>query len=116
MCTPEGKTPSAQSYADLERYFDAELRAINAHILLPVGERATNHVLSGYTTQRHRLGDHLPMDALHATEIRGRGFMVVPIRDPAQWSETDREAIIDRIETIHGRDYRQTKGVATTVG
>ncbi|QRV14860.1 uracil-DNA glycosylase family protein [Haloterrigena salifodinae] len=113
-CLPPGETPSDESYADLERFFDAELRAINAHILLPVGERATDHVLREYTTQRHRID--LDMAVLHATEIRGRGFLIVPIREPTEWEDTDDEAIVARLEAILGRDYRQTKGVATLVG
>ncbi len=115
MCSlPAGHEPTAAEYDDLERFFDAELRAINAHILLPVGERATDHVLRAYTTQRGKLT--LDMETLHATEIRGRGFLVVPIAEPTTWSESDRQAIRARLEAILGRDYRQTKGVATTVG
>ncbi|WP_293033271.1 uracil-DNA glycosylase family protein [Natronococcus sp.] len=115
MCTlPAGETPTDREYDDLERYFDAELRAINAHILMPVGERATDRILEGYTTQRDRIS--LEMSALHATEIRGRGFLVVPIREPGEWEDTEREALVARLEAILGRDYRQTKGVATLVG
>ncbi|WP_049925847.1 uracil-DNA glycosylase family protein [Halopiger goleimassiliensis] len=115
MCAlPDGHEPTAADYATLERFFDAELRAINAHILLPVGERATDHVLREYTTQRHKLD--LDMDGLHAREIRGRGFLVVPIEEPAAWADGEFDAIVSRLEAILGRDYRQTKGVATTVG
>lgn len=116
MCVLEGRKPTDREYADLERYFDAELRAINAHILLPVGERATDHVLREYTTQRHRFGEDLEMDALHATDIRGRGFLVVPIREPTEWAAGDGEAIREAIGAILASDYRQTKGVATLVG
>ncbi len=115
MCSlPAGHEPTADQYDDLERFFDAELRAINAHILMPVGERATDHVLRAYTTQRQRLD--LEMDRLHATEIRGRGFLVVPVKTPSTWVETDRTTLVERLEAILGRDYRQTKGVATLVG
>ncbi|ARS91161.1 uracil-DNA glycosylase family protein [Natrarchaeobaculum aegyptiacum] len=115
MCTlPNGHEPAVAAYDALEPFFDAELRAINAHILLPVGERATDHVLEGYTTQRDKVD--LDMARLHAQEIRGRGFLVVPIRDPSSWEPGDREKIRSRLEAILGRDYRQTKGVATTVG
>ncbi|MDJ1431730.1 uracil-DNA glycosylase family protein [Halostagnicola sp. A-GB9-2] len=115
MCSlPDGREPTPAEYAELERYFDAELRAINAHILLPVGERATDHVLGQYTTQRGKLD--LEMETLHASEIRGRGFMVVPIRNPTEWEEADRETILETLESILASDYRQTKGVATTVG
>lgn len=115
MCSlPDGETPAPEDYADLERFFDAELRAINAHILLPVGARATDHVLREYTTQRDRL--EFDMAALHAGEVRGRGFLVVPIREPAEWDDGDRAAIVARLEALLASDYRQTKGVATTVG
>nr|WP_247000986.1 uracil-DNA glycosylase family protein [Halosolutus gelatinilyticus] len=115
MCSlPGGRSPTEEEYAECERYFDAELRAINAHILLPIGERATDHVLREYTTQRGRLD--LDMDRLHATEIRGRGFMVVPIKTPAGWVDTDRDRLVSRLEAILASDYRQTKGVATMVG
>lgn len=134
MCTlPDGRQPTAAEYAELERYFDAELRAINAHVLLPVGERAIDHVLTTYTTQRSRFDD---LSSLHATEIRGRGFMVVPVADPSEWGRvpadgvsderdgeenrgeptTHREALVARIDVILSSDYRQTKGVATRVG
>nr|WP_160046856.1 uracil-DNA glycosylase family protein [Natrialba sp. INN-245] len=113
-CLPNGHEPTQAEYDELERFFDAELRAINAHILLPVGERATDHVLREYTTQRGRL--ELDMADLHAREIRGRGFMVVPINDPSAWGDGDREALVDRLEAILDSDYRQTKGVATLVG
>ena len=115
MCSlPDGERPTDDDYAILERFFDAELRAINAHVLLPVGARATDHVLREYTTQRRRFD--LEMDDLHATDIRGRGFLVVPIKDPVEWADDDREAIVSQLEAILESDYRQTKGVATTVG
>ncbi len=115
MCSlPDGETPTPDDYADLERFFDAELRAIGAHVLLPVGRHATDHVLREYTTQRDRL--ELDMDALHASEVRGRGFLVVPIADPESWTDGDRAAIVARLEALLASDYRQTKGVATTVG
>ena len=115
LCSvPDGHTPTAREYADLEPYFDAELRAINAHILMPVGEQATDHVLGEYTTQRHRLD--LEMADLHARQIRGRGFLVVPINEPTAWKEGDEDEIVSTLESILASDYRQTKGVATRVG
>ncbi|SFC36846.1 uracil-DNA glycosylase, family 4 [Halobiforma haloterrestris] len=115
-CLPNGHEPTEREYDDLERYFDAELRAINAHILLPVGETATDHVLRAYTTQRRRFDHDLDMADLHARELRGRGFMVVPIRNPDEWTAGDRETIVSTLESILESDYRQTKGVATRVG
>lgn len=115
MCTlPNGREPSEDEYAHLERFFDAELRAINAHILLPVGARATDRVLRKYTTQRSRV--ELDMETLHATEVRGRGFLVVPLANPGSWDDDVSAAARSRLESILASDYRQTKGVATTVG
>lgn len=111
---PEDPSPAA--YADLERYFDAELRAVNAHILLPVGATAIDHVLEEYTTQRRRYPDDIDERAVHATEVRGRGFLVVPVREPGAWTTSDEQALVDRLNAIRNRDYRQTKGVATLVG
>ncbi|MEF8774200.1 MAG: uracil-DNA glycosylase family protein [Halobacteriales archaeon] len=115
MCpTPDDRTPTEEEYARLERYFDTELRAINAHVLLPVGGRPTKHVVDAYTTMGRKL--ELDMARLHASRIRGRGFMVVPIRDPADWADGDRERLVDELSAILSSDYRQTKGVATLVG
>ena len=100
--------------ADLERYVDAEIRAINAHILLAVGDDALSYVLEEFTTRARKL----PHDAarLHAGEVRGRGFLVVPVADPTDWTDGDETALVDRLESILDGDYRQTKGVATRIG
>lgn len=100
--------------ADLERYIDAELRALNAHILLPVGDDALSYVLREFTTQARSV----PSDStrLHAGEIRGRGFLVVPIGEPAEWKPGDGPVLVDRLEALLESDYRQTKGVATRIG
>ncbi|MFW5956951.1 MAG: uracil-DNA glycosylase [Natronomonas sp.] len=99
---------------DLERYADAEIRAINAHVLLGVGDDVFGYLLEEYTAQSRKI----PTDttALHATEVRGRGFLVVPVREPANWTDDDREALVTRLEGLLESDYRQTKGVATKVG
>jgi uracil-DNA glycosylase family 4 len=110
------RDPGPSEYSALERYFDTELRAINAHVLLPVGTRAIDHVLEAYTTQRRKVGREVDDDALHATEIRGRGFLVVPVREPADWTDADEQALVGRLNEVGRRDYRQTKGVATRVG
>lgn len=106
--------PDDAAYADAERYLDAELRAVNAHILVLVGDRALDYGLREHTA----LADRLPGKAaeLHAQEVTGRGFLLVPVKDPSAWTPADERALRDRLETILGRDYRQTKGVATTIG
>ncbi len=115
MCVPPaGRTPADADYALLERFFDAELRAVNAHVLLPVGDRATEHVVRTYTTHAHRLDPDAA--ALHTRELRGRGFLVVPVREPAEWTADGRERFVARLRAILASDYRQTKGVATRIG
>ncbi len=105
MCVVESGDPAPDQYGDLERFFDAELRAIAAHVLLPVGERATRHVLENYTAQAHRT--QVDMPALHATEIRGSGFLVMPVRDPAEWDEGDDERLVDGLVTLRSTDFRR---------
>lgn len=102
MCVPDGE-PTADEYGDLERFFDSELRAITAHVLLPVGERATRHVTETYTARRPALD----MDSLHATELRGSGFLVYPIKDPAAWTDDDERALVDALTTLQQADYRR---------
>ena len=86
------------------RFFDAELRAITAHVLLPVGARATGHVLENYTARR---AEGLDMDAVHATEIRGSGWLVVPLRDPAEWTDGDADRLATALRTLRQSDYRR---------
>ncbi|MEF8783385.1 MAG: uracil-DNA glycosylase family protein [Haloarculaceae archaeon] len=103
MCVPEGD-PTTVDYAAMEPLFDAELRAITAHVLLPVGSRATAHVLESYTARDAADPD---MDAVHATEIRGSGWLVVPMKDPAEWSSEDADGLVDALEDLQRTDYRR---------
>lgn len=115
MCSPPGDSdPPATSYQRLERYFDAEMRAVNAHILLPVGKRATDRVLAEYTTQRCKVPRS--MEDRHTLEVRGRGFLVVPVKEPAAWTSEEADQLVSRLAGILQSDYRQTKGVATMIG
>ncbi len=104
MCVTDG-TPSPEQYGDMERFFDAELRAIAAHVLLPVGARATQHVLEQYTAQARKVD--LDMRRLHGQEIRGSGFLVVPVLDPAEWEDGDDERLIASLETLQSTDFRR---------
>jgi len=101
LCVPEG-VPGAQDYADMERFFDSEVRAITAHVLLPVGARATAHVFANMSA---RSPDDLDMDALHATEVPGSGWLIVPVRDPAEWTDDDETALVGALEDLLERDY-----------
>ncbi|MFW5895915.1 MAG: uracil-DNA glycosylase family protein [archaeon] len=106
MCVPEtGSTPTDAEYAEMERYFDAELRAIAAHVLLPVGERATRHVLENYTARAHRI--EVAMDRLHGQEILGSGWLVLPIADPADWDDDDDDELVASLRELQSTDFRR---------
>ena len=79
-----------------------------------MGDDPLAYALRELTTQARSL----PADAgrLHATEIRGRGFLVVPVGEPTAWDPGDETALVDRLEALVNSDYRQTKGVATRIG
>jgi uracil-DNA glycosylase family 4 len=101
-CAPESE-PADREYAALEPAFDAELRAIAAHVLVPVGRRATQYVFGAHTARE----TDVEMADVHATEIRGSGWLVVPVREPADWTDGDADLVGDRLEAIRGRDYRR---------
>lgn len=105
LCDTGEQPPDGDDYAALEPYFDAEIRAITAHVLLPVGARATEHVLRTYTARDTSSG--IDMGALHGTEIRGSGWLVVPIRDPAEWADGDADRLVEGMTTLRGTDYRR---------
>ncbi|MGA9403229.1 MAG: uracil-DNA glycosylase family protein [Haladaptatus sp.] len=108
---PDGRPPTPKEYDDMERFFDAELRAIAAHVLLPVGETATEHVFWEFTAQADKYGfdgGTPDMAALHAEEIKGRGFLVVPIRDPREWDADDGDELRERLTGILSSDYQQS--------
>ena len=104
MCVVEG-APTDDEYADMERFFDAELRAIAAHVLLPVGERATRHVLENYTAIARKTT--VDMERLHGTELRGSGWLVVPIRDPAEWTDDHAGRLVDALVELRSTDFRR---------
>jgi len=103
-CVPDGGTPTPEAYAEFDRFLDAELRAISAHVLFPVGERTTRHVIETHTAVGHRITDD--MDELHATEIRGRGFLVVPVASP---DERDGYAddLVEAVERLRSEGYER---------
>ena len=106
MCVPPtGETPNDADYRRLEMYFDAELRAIAAHVLLPVGERATAHVLANYTARDAETDPD--MEHLHGRELLGSGWLVLPVREPAEWDDTHAERLVAAIEELRSTDYRR---------
>ena len=106
LCVPPtDRKPTADEYADMERFFDAELRAIAAHVLLPVGERATRHVFETCTARRWTPATE--MADLHATEIRGSGWLVMPIADPGEWQAGDSKALETALTQLQTTDFRR---------
>ncbi len=104
MCVPDGE-PTADSYDDMEPFFDAEVRAIAAHVLMPVGARATGHVLRTYTARAWKT--EVDMEALHAEELLGAGWLVLPIKDPAEWVEGDADRLVDALDALQATDFRR---------
>jgi uracil-DNA glycosylase family 4 len=103
MCVPDGE-PTERDYVEQEVFFDAELRAITAHVLLPVGERATRHVLETYTATSP---DDVDLAAVHATELHGSGWLVVPALDPADWDDDAEGAYVDALKALQQMDYHR---------
>ncbi|MFC5366149.1 uracil-DNA glycosylase family protein [Salinirubrum litoreum] len=104
MCVSEDP-PTDDDYGDMERFFDAELRAIAAHVLLPVGARATRHVLQTYSARAGKVSSD--MDDLHGTEILGAGFLILPIKDPAEWVEGDHDRLVAGLRELQRTDFRR---------
>lgn len=104
-CLPGDRPPTHEDYATMEPFFDAELRAITADVLIPVGDRPLARVLEHYTGRAHRL----PADAthLHASEVPGSGFLVVPLRTPDEWTDDDETAALNRLRSVVTSDYHQ---------
>ncbi|MBV0922606.1 uracil-DNA glycosylase [Halomicroarcula limicola] len=98
------REPTERDYDDHEPMFDTEVRAITSHVLLPVGERATKYVFANMTPRR---ADEVEMDELHGTEVRGSGWLVYPIKDPADWVDTDEERLVAALKALLQTDYRQ---------
>jgi len=90
-----------------EAYRSSELRMINPEIIVPVGQRAIEALAFQYTTKSE---DELDVTELHATTMRGRGFELVPMLDPADQTPEQTEAFVEHFADLLGTDYRQTKG------
>jgi uracil-DNA glycosylase len=106
MCAPGTageETLTGDVYATMEPCFDAELRAITAHVLLPVGQSATEHVLGTYTS----LSPDQHVERLHARTLSGAGWLVVPVADPAGWTDEQANSLVETLRDIRERDYRQ---------
>jgi uracil-DNA glycosylase len=87
-------------------FLNAEVRMINPEVLIPVGGRALQVLVADHTT----LQESPAIEEAHATEIRGRGFLLVPMCDPAEQTDADRQAWLDTMGEVLDGDYRQPKG------
>lgn len=103
LCVTD-EDPTPREYAEMERFFDAELRAITAHVLLPVGERAIEYVLENYSPVHT---EDLDVESLHATEVASGGWLVIPVAEPETWTDAQRTALVERLEAVMARDYRR---------
>ena len=105
LCCPAGRTPTRDDYATFDRFLDAELRAVAADVLVPVGLRPTEYVLEEYTAKADRLEGGL--ENLHGEQVRGRGFLVVPVLDPTDWGRTEYREAVTALEAVLEIDYHQ---------
>lgn len=103
LCVQD-EAPTAAEYADMERFFDAELRAVTAHVLLPVGAVPIAHVLENFSPEPATDTD---VSALHATEIASGAWIIVPVAEPEDWTDEQREALVKTLEEILDSDYRR---------
>ena len=106
-CRHPERPPTDEEIANCEPYLNAEIRMINPEILIPVGKRALTELTSEYTTTP---AEEFDVEHDHGTEIRGRGFELVPMMHPAEQTDQDGEAFLEAFSELLGRDYRQTKG------
>jgi uracil-DNA glycosylase family 4 len=106
-CRHPDREPTATEIGNCEPYLNAELRMINPEIIVPVGDSALDEIATEYTTTA---ADALSAVDDHATSVRGRGFELVPMRDPAAQSDDETQAFVEHFAALMASDYRQTKG------
>ncbi|WP_435332660.1 uracil-DNA glycosylase [Haloarchaeobius sp. TZWWS8] len=106
-CRHPERGPTDEEIATCEPYLNAEIRMINPEILVPVGERALAELGEEYTTKP---AAELDVHEHHGETIRGRGFELVPMIDPAEQTEEETQTFVERFARLMATDYRQTKG------
>jgi len=106
-CRHPDRAPTDDEVRNCDDYLTAEVRMINPEILVPVGERALDHLVAEYTT--HDPADYDILDD-HATRIRGRGFELFPTVSPAAMTDDQATTFVNAFLDLLASDYRQTKG------
>lgn len=106
-CHHPERAPTDDEVANCEPYLNAELRMINPEIIVPMGERVLKELAMEYTTTSP---EEFDIEDVHATTIRGRGFELVPIRDPGLLTDDETAAFVETMTELMAGDYRQTKG------
>ncbi|WP_195892437.1 uracil-DNA glycosylase [Halopiger goleimassiliensis] len=106
-CRHPERPPADEEVANCEPYLEAEIRMINPEILIPVGERALAELGTEYTTTPV---EELALPATHASRIRGRGFELVPMIEPAEQTDEQTQTWVETFAELLATDYRQTKG------
>lgn len=100
--------PTDEEIAACDPFLTAEIRMINPHVIVPIGQSTLAALAVEYTTSSP---DAFDVREAHATTVRGRGFELVPMLEPDRQSDAEREAWERHlVEDVLGRDYRQTKG------
>jgi len=106
-CHHPDRDPTDDEIGACDPYLNAEIRKINPEILIPVGQRPLTELATEFTTKP---ASSFEIEADHATSIRGRGFELVPMVDPARMTDAEFDAFLEHFEALMARDYRQTKG------
>ena len=106
-CRDPDREPTDAEISNCEPYLNAEIRMINPEIIVPVGERALREIGTEYTTTPV---EALDLESHHGDRIRGRGFELVPMIDPAAQTDDQRQAWLEAFAALMATDYRQTKG------
>lgn len=106
-CRHPDRPPTDAEVGRCDPYLTAEIRMINPEIIVPIGQRALRVIAAEYTTldpTELSFPDH------HATELRGRGFELLPMIDPARMTDQLETTFVHAFQETLDRDYRQTKG------
>jgi len=106
-CRHPERPPTDEEVRNCEPFLDAEIRSINPEVLVPVGDRALEELAAEYTT---RSAEEFAVETHDGERIRGRGFELFPMVDPATADEETLEAFVAAFEELLDDDYRQTKG------